>query len=279
VAAPVKRQEKLFNVRDYGAQGDDEENDYAAISKALAAAQAAVSDTARPVVYFPPGKWRTDTTLLVPSGVTLRGASRDLSIIEGFGVLPPDRHTTAPVHPAPQTTLESLTFQRFTVKGPGAYWMAMINPPPPKGYDPRAEAVVNFTLRNCRLLAGDRQSSDTPFAYLQALAVPRFHNVQILDNDIVGSVNLGDFFLPSFHHHEGSLFQGVEHAIHVARVGQVHELGFGVEAFEGGILLVAVDGDEGDVLVFEVLDQVDGEEALPTPPLPLRMRLSRLVMG
>jgi len=198
ILAPTKRQEQLFNVRDHGARGDDEENDYAAISQALAAAQAAVSDTVRPIVYFPPGKWRTDTTLLVPSGVTLRGASRDLSVIEGFGVLPPDRRTTALVHPAPQTTLESLTFQGFTVKGPGAYWMAMITPPPPKGYDPGAEAVENFTLRNCRLLAGDRQSSDTHFGYLQALAVPRFRNVQILDNDIVGSANLGDFFLPSF---------------------------------------------------------------------------------
>ena len=153
IVAPSKIPEQLFNVRDYGARGDDEENDFPAIRDALSAAKsAATNPNLRAIVYFPPGKWRTDTTLLVPAGVTLRGASRDLSVIEGFGVLPPDRHTTALVHPAPQTTLESLTFQGFTVKGPGAYWMAMINPPPPKGYDPRAEAVENFTLRNCRLL-------------------------------------------------------------------------------------------------------------------------------
>jgi len=198
IIAPAKIPEKLFNVRDYGAKGDDEGNDYLAIAEAMAAAKSAASNASvRAVVYFPPGKFRTDTTLEVPSGVTLRGASRDLSVVEGFGVLPPDRHTTALVHPAPQTTIESLTFQGFTVKGPGAYWMAMINPPPPKGYNPRAGAVSDFTLRNCRLLAGDSQSSEARFAYLQALAVPRFRNVRILDNDIVGAVNLGDFFLPS----------------------------------------------------------------------------------
>ena len=171
IIAPAKIPEKLFNVRDYGAKGDDEGNDYLAIAEAMAAAKSAASNASvRAVVYFPPGKFRTDTTLEVPSGVTLRGASRDLSVVEGFGVLPPDRHTTALVHPAPQTTIESLTFQGFTVKGPGAYWMAMINPPPPKGYNPRAGAVSDFTLRNCRLLAGDSQSSQSHFAYLQALA-------------------------------------------------------------------------------------------------------------
>ena len=198
IATPAKVSEKLFNVRDYGARGDDEENDYKAIAAALADAKAAVSDTTRPIVYFPPGKWRTDTTLEVPSGVTLRGASRDLSVIEGFGVLPPDRKTTALVHPAPHTTLESLTFQGFTVKGPGAYWMALINPPPPKGFNPAAEPVVDFTLRNCRLYADDIRTSGPRFVYQQALAVPRFRNVRILDNDIFGPVNLGDFFLPSY---------------------------------------------------------------------------------
>lgn len=96
IIAPVKIPEKLFNVHDYGAKGDDEENDYAAIVDAMAAAKSAANNTnVRAVVAFPPGKFRTDTTLEVPSGVTLRGASRDLSVIEGFGVLPPDRHTTA----------------------------------------------------------------------------------------------------------------------------------------------------------------------------------------
>jgi len=195
VIAPVELTEKQFNVCDYGAKGDDEENDCAAIAKALAAAKAVAGDSSvRAVVYFPPGKFRTDTTLQVPSGVTLRGASRDLTVIEGFGVLPPDRKTTALVHPAPHTTLEHLTFQGFTTKGPGAYWMALVNPPPPGDQ----EVFEDFTLRGCRLYADTARASTPRFIYRQALAVPQFRNVHILDNDFYGSVGFGDHWKPSY---------------------------------------------------------------------------------
>jgi hypothetical protein len=48
-----------------------------------------------------------------------------------------------------------------------------------------------------------------------------------------------------------------------------------MEMFERRVFVIVVKGGMGDVPVFEVLDKVDGEEALPTPPLPLRMRVSR----
>ena len=186
--------EKVFSVAAFGAKGDDEENDFAAIEKALAAAVEAAKTGARGVVHFPPGKFRTDTTISVPSGVTLRGASRDLSVIEGFGQLPPDRKTTALIHAASHTALESLTFQGFTVKGPGAYWMALVNPPPAPGDGP----VEDFAMRGCRLYADAVRASQPRYTYVMAFALPRCRNVEILDNDIHGPLGIGDFFLSSY---------------------------------------------------------------------------------
>lgn len=180
---------------DFGAKGDDEENDFSAIAKALAADGDAARDTRiRAVVYFPPGKFRTDTTLQIRSRVTLRGASRDLTSIEGFGVLPPDRKTTALIHAAPHTTLERLTFEGFTTKGPGAYWMSLVNPPPPGN----GKIFEDFTVRDCRLYADAARASTTRFIYRQALAVPRFHDIRILDNEFFGSVGFGGHWAPSY---------------------------------------------------------------------------------
>jgi hypothetical protein len=40
------------------------------------------------------------------------------------------------------------------------------------------------------------------------------------------------------------------------------------------ISLSGINGDVGDVIVFEILDQIDGEKLLPTPPLPLMTALN-----
>ncbi|MGA2864596.1 MAG: glycosyl hydrolase family 28-related protein [Verrucomicrobiota bacterium] len=112
---------KLFDVRKFGAKGDGLANDRNAMEAAIAAAQKAGGG----IVFFPPGTHLTDSTLAVPSGVRLRGASRDNCILQGFGdarkaaraawfqSLPPP---TAVIRLHNDTGLESLTVQ-------GATWL------------------------------------------------------------------------------------------------------------------------------------------------------------
>ena len=59
-----------INVKDHGAVGDGVTDDTAALQAALNAAK-----TEGPVCYLPPGHYRIDGSLVVPSGVTLCGAS------------------------------------------------------------------------------------------------------------------------------------------------------------------------------------------------------------
>ncbi len=61
--------QKLFDVREYGAQGDEVTDDAPAFQAALEAAQEAGGGT----VYVPAGHYRISSPLLVPSGVELRG--------------------------------------------------------------------------------------------------------------------------------------------------------------------------------------------------------------
>jgi hypothetical protein len=198
VTPKVAITERLFDIRTYGAKGDDEENDYAAITNAMAAAKTAIASGIRPVVYFPPGKWRTDTTLEIPSRITLRGSSPELSLIEGFCTTPTDRTVTALVQPASETALEKLTIQGSTRKGPNSYWLGMITTPPPKVVDGEADPVQGFTLRNCRLKAGDSLSSEPRFNYRYSLFIPRFKNIQVFDNDFFGAITMGSASLPSY---------------------------------------------------------------------------------
>jgi len=85
VTAPEKVAEsRPLDVRTYGARGDGLANDRAAIEAAIHAAVKAGGGT----VFFPPGTYRFDETITVPPGVILRGASRDTTILQGFGYDP-----------------------------------------------------------------------------------------------------------------------------------------------------------------------------------------------
>lgn len=76
---------RVFNVRDYGAVGDNSTDDYAAIQAAITAAAAATSGMA--IVYLPVGLYRISEGLTVPGGVTLQGAGA-YSDASGFGTDP-----------------------------------------------------------------------------------------------------------------------------------------------------------------------------------------------
>ncbi|MBP3627482.1 MAG: DUF4469 domain-containing protein [Clostridia bacterium] len=72
-ARSIWRAKGTFNVKDYGAKGDDTANDTGAIIRAI---DAAVKNGGG-VVYFPKGKYRVISTLVVPQNVSLEG--EDLS--------------------------------------------------------------------------------------------------------------------------------------------------------------------------------------------------------
>lgn len=65
---------QVFNVRDFGAEGQGQTNDTGAIKDAIAAAVKAGGG----VVYFPRGRYQLNETLEVPPLVTLKGERRDL---------------------------------------------------------------------------------------------------------------------------------------------------------------------------------------------------------
>lgn len=199
VSAKTTPQPQRFDVRDFGAKGDDEEPDTAAIAQALEAA-----GKVRGVVYFPPGRWLTEQTLVVPEGVTLRGASRQLSLIEGVGAPPkPGAQTTALVHPASNVTLERLAFEGVVYRGPAAYWEGTVVGAPVQG------GLHHVTVRQCRIVGQDANVSDrrgfwpevphARAAYRMALALAEGHHHRVLDNDITGPVTGGSVFTPLVH--------------------------------------------------------------------------------
>ena len=81
LVAPGTAGAATFNVRDYGASGNGSSNDTPAIQRAIDAASAAGGGT----VLFPPGTYqsrntihlRSDITMRLDAGATLRGASND----------------------------------------------------------------------------------------------------------------------------------------------------------------------------------------------------------
>lgn len=73
----VGQDELIINVKDYGALGDGTADDTVAIQSAIDASAVQVTSSGagsgRPV-FFPAGRYKVTTTLLLPSGVALQGA-------------------------------------------------------------------------------------------------------------------------------------------------------------------------------------------------------------
>ena len=65
----------------------------------------------------------------------------------------------------------------------------------------------------------------------------------------------------AIHHHDVAFEERVHHAVYVRRMVGVNETDFRMEPFEGRVFVITVEGRMADMAVFEVLDEVDGEEA------------------
>lgn len=186
---------RLFDVRQQGANGDGLANDRPAIEAAMAAAKQAGGG----IVFFPPGTYLTDSTLTVPSGVRLRGASREVSILQGTGdpatasrvawfhsLKPP----TAVVRLRSDTGLESLTVEGATWQGDGGY--GMVEAVPEEVSFPIGGEVRNVTVGNCRLRALEEDALSRRPLYLCAFhAAAGAHRVKLLNNEIHGSASWG----------------------------------------------------------------------------------------
>jgi len=186
--------DKVFNVRDHGAKGDGLHNDFKAISQALQAAA-----KVRGVVFFPPGTYATDETLVVPHGVKLRGANRDSSIIQGIGgpvlgsrvawfhsLTPP----TAVLRLGCDTRLEMLSVQGATWKGEGGY--GLVEAIADERTFSIGGEVRNVRIADCRLRALEEDAISRRPLYLAAFhAGPGSRRVKLLNNDIYGSAGWG----------------------------------------------------------------------------------------
>jgi len=75
VRLPVQWPDRVFNVRDFGARGDNITDDSSAVHSAFDAAQR----NGGGVIYFPAGTYRLSGWMRIPKRVILRGERRDLS--------------------------------------------------------------------------------------------------------------------------------------------------------------------------------------------------------
>jgi len=107
VKQPERWPERVFNVRDFGARGNDVDDDTAAVRAALKAAE----ENGGGVVFFPWGIYRLSDWLFVPARTTLRGEDRETTWLKWPQTEPssPDDLANAVIYTASQCALENLS--------------------------------------------------------------------------------------------------------------------------------------------------------------------------
>lgn len=120
-------EERVFNVREFGAAGDGLADDIGALTDALQAA----AEAGGGVVFLPPGTYRVGESLQIPATVTLKGSHRDNTIIKGFGFTPStggrfmwnsgQSSPASVVLMESNSTMESLTITGSVARGSGGH--------------------------------------------------------------------------------------------------------------------------------------------------------------
>ncbi len=209
-----RREERVFPVTEFAAKGDGLTNDFSAVTRAMAAAQAAGGG----VVFFPPGTYLVDETLRVPPGVVLRGADAANTVIRGFGYdrRDPQRPSDFPaclVSLSDDTGLERLRLVGAVGKGLATLpqWLgaknntaiADIKPGIMVRTDERVDGkgdqnlpprevppVRNIHITECVLDAADEAGEDREPLYPVALWSWHSEYLTVNDNDIWGTVTI-----------------------------------------------------------------------------------------
>lgn len=184
---------EILDTRQFGAKGDGLASDFDAIQKALTAAA-----KKRSVVLLPPGAYRTDQTLTIPQGVTLRGAAAETSVLEGFGYDPqgPRRIWHSPHQAAASpvllfhdhTCVEQLTVRGAPREGPAG--VALIQSASTRTRSFSDAPMRDVTVRGCRLFAHeDMLTGRAPYGRTHVFHIgPRSEFVRFASNDVYGSV-------------------------------------------------------------------------------------------
>jgi hypothetical protein len=107
VKLPASWPSKTFNIKAFGARGDDVADDSAAMRSALAAAAASGGG----IVYFPAGTYRLKGWFFIPQKVSLRGEQRGVTFLKWPETLPssPAGFLSAALYSAGQIDIENLT--------------------------------------------------------------------------------------------------------------------------------------------------------------------------
>ncbi|HEX8916304.1 MAG TPA: glycosyl hydrolase family 28-related protein, partial [Humisphaera sp.] len=107
VRRPIAWPATVFNVRDFGAKGDDVTDDTKAVRDALAAAE----KNGGGVVYVPWGTYRLSDWVAVPARTVVRGEARDAAVLKWPLDPPKDEKDflKAAVYVGPECGLEDLT--------------------------------------------------------------------------------------------------------------------------------------------------------------------------
>jgi len=107
VKQPEQWSQDVFNVRDFGAKGNDVDDDTTAVRAALQAAE----DNGGGVAYFPWGIYRISDWIFVPARTTLRGEDRETTWLKWPESNPssPDELANGAIYTASQCALENLS--------------------------------------------------------------------------------------------------------------------------------------------------------------------------
>lgn len=191
VRAGARRAPPVFNALDYGARGDGIVDDGPALKAALEAAAPAGG-----VVALPPGTYRIHETLLIPAGVTLRGAGHENTCLEGAGYDPAGGPPAAVLRLTDRTAVHALTISGAvgaglaSVRHPRSDMSmdAMIRLEPSRPGRP----VEDVGLFSCRIRALEETPDTRDPLYLKAIQVGPDHygrcrRVTLNNNEIHGS--------------------------------------------------------------------------------------------
>lgn len=177
IVAPKQDEPQVFSVADHGATGDDLTDDTEAIEQALTTA----AEAGGGIVFLPNGLYRVRRTIVVPSGVTLRGAGRDAAVIEGFsggeggGIASVTALRTG-------STIEKLAVQGHVNEGTGGNCLVSLVP------DENAETVEGVSILGCRLRALPEDDRMQRVLYWGAMRFGRARRLNMVRNDIYGSI-------------------------------------------------------------------------------------------
>lgn len=180
--------ERLFNVADYGANGDDLASDREALLHAMKTAAAAGGG----VVLLPPGCFRVEQTLEVPENVILCGAARGKTALEGFGY---DRATRSVSVEYGEMSFQAPTL--VVLKSGAGLQRLIVRGVPAKGLQrfPCYPLVFTAGTRDVRiedsLLYGppEEEETDVP-QHATVLTAEGARHLRVADCELVGQLQL-----------------------------------------------------------------------------------------